>query len=168
MTGLSVARGGGRGELGGQPTRRDVAADPDDDGPHLPAAGHVGFAEEAGELSVPDDEVVGPLELGIESGDRGDAVQEGQCAGHGHHVHPLGFGGWAHERGQQQRRAGCGVPGAAPPASAGTLMVGDDDQPGRFAGAGRVQREAVRRVDVVEATDAPTHARAGGLVTHRP
>ena len=47
-------------------------------------------------------------------------------------------------------------------------MIRDDDEPRRFADTGRVEREAVRRVDLVEATNAPTLARAGGLVTHHP
>ena len=167
-TGFPVARRRGRGQVGRQPTPRDVATDADDDGAHRTAAGHVGFGEHAGELAVPDDQVVGPLELGGEPGDRRHRVEEGQRGGHRHQVHPLGLDGWSHERGHQQRRTGRGGPGAAPSTSAGLLMVGDDDEPGGGTGPGRVEREAVRRVDLVEATDAPTLARAGGLVTHRP
>jgi hypothetical protein len=48
------------------------------------------------------------------------------------------------------------------------LVVGDDDEPGGGAGAGRVEHVPVRGVDLVESTEAPAHTRAGLRITHHP
>ena len=129
MAGGELERGGERSEAGGERGVADVEADTDDGVAEGVGRGGVngGFYEDAAELFRAEEEVVGPADVGCESGGLGDGGLRGEAGGKRKPKRAGERELRADESGDVNAVAGGGVPGVAGAAAAGGLLVGDED-----------------------------------------
>ncbi len=166
--GLRQARAPGPG----RPGPAHVDAQPDDDGRGGPT-GKIGFSQHPCHLGRPDQQVVGPLQPGLDRRDVPARIGRSQRHGGRAQVELRGLAPRAQQERNQHVRARWGLPPAVQPAPAGRLVPGGCDEPRRSARPGLFEQVAVGRVDLVEAADVPTprhgtHCTARAIVMGRP
>ena len=137
----------------------DVEAEPDDD-----VAGRRALGEDAGQLALVDEQVVGPLQADVDAGElagtrrprRGRRAGSARSGAVGHVVE---------QHRHQQVGAGRGVPPPVEPAPAGRLVVGDEHAAvGPAGGRRRAGRRSCSPVSATCSTVQPGgHAGPGAL-----